>query len=55
MLETYWINLFVSIADCSKEDCIFPYYNTEFANDRKVMDANPIFSAASTKNNTSIT
>ncbi|EHU5360064.1 hypothetical protein KZA78_002605 [Listeria monocytogenes] len=50
-LETYWANLFVSIANNSKEDWVFPYYNTEFSNGKKIMDANPIFSAASTKSN----
>lgn len=47
-LEKYWIDLFINIiGEHDKDNWIIPYYNTTFANGKKFMDANPIFSAKS--------
>ncbi|MDM5249141.1 hypothetical protein [Lysinibacillus sp. G4S2] len=52
-LEQFWIDFFLSILDKNsknKNEWISPFYNTKFSKGKSMMNANPIFSAKSLKN-----
>ncbi|WP_068984820.1 hypothetical protein [Lysinibacillus xylanilyticus] len=52
-LEQFWLDFFLSILDKNsknKNEWISPFYNTKFSNGKSMMNANPIFSAKSLKN-----
>ena len=53
-LERYWVTLFDFLLSNLKKDktnWIYPYFNTNYSNGVKMMDANPIFSAKSIETN----
>ncbi|GAB0170620.1 hypothetical protein LSPCS325_40570 [Lysinibacillus sp. CTST325] len=52
-LEQFWIDFFLSTLDKNsknKNEWISPFYNTKFSNGKSMMNANPIFSVKSLKN-----